>query len=305
MDDAAVIRLNDHQVLVQTVDFFTPIVDDPYTYGQIAAANALSDIYAMGAEPLTAMNIVGFPSCLEHWVLEEILRGGADKITESGAMLVGGHSIESPEPIYGLTVTGICSRDRIITNAGALVGDILVLTKPLGTGIMATAIKGEIASQTEASNIGAIMSELNLFASMAMVLSGAHGCTDITGFGFLGHAGELAVASQVALEIFADSVPVYPGVMEYAAMGLVPAGTYRNKEHMQDRVIFNSGVTEGQQDVLFDPQTSGGLLIAMSRDAYKRFCEFHEAKGRPCPPMVGRVSAGSPGVVTIIDGGME
>ena len=222
MDDAAVIKIAEDQVLIQTVDFFTPVVDDPYMFGQIAAANALSDIYAMGGVPLCAMNIIGFPSCLDLWVLEEILKGGAEKIAEAEALLVGGHSIETQEPIYGMSVTGIANQGKYTANSGARPGDVIVLTKPLGTGIIATAGKGGLATDFELKQISSMMAKLNKIASVAMMAAQGNGCTDVTGFGFLGHAYEMAAASSVSLHFNADLIPVMDGAKEYAAMGLVP-----------------------------------------------------------------------------------
>lgn len=270
--DAAVYRLSDELALVQTLDFFTPVVDDPYIFGQIAAANALSDVYATGAKPLTALNIVCFPSrILGIEILREILRGGTDKVLEAGALVVGGHSVEDSEPKYGLAVTGIVRPDRLVTNSGAKPGDLLVLTKPIGTGLLLLAKKAEMAAAGEAEAAVSSMKQLNRSAAEAMQAAGVHGATDITGFGLLGHARELALASKVGLEINFSKVPVLRGALQAAAMGLVPAGTYHNREYVQPGLVVVNDRTVGDRelDVLCDPQTSGGLLIAVPPEKEK------------------------------------
>lgn len=265
IDDAGVYKLDQERALIQTIDFFTPIVDDPYLYGQIAAANALSDVYAMGGQPLTVLNLVAFPSKkLDINVLGEILRGGADKIMEAGAVLVGGHSIEDEEPKYGLAVTGIAHPDKIITNCAARPGDRLIITKPLGTGIIATAIKAEMAAPEQEKEASRWMATLNREAAAAMVSIGVHACTDITGFGLLGHAHEMAKGSGVNLVIDSASLPVLPGARENAALGLVPGGAYNNRRYLEDEVTIADGVPDELRDILYDPQTSGGLLIAVA-----------------------------------------
>lgn len=266
-DDAAVYRINEDLALIQTLDFFTPVVDDPYTFGQIAAANSLSDIYAMGGEPRLAMNIVCFPKCLEPAVLSEILRGGYDKVAEAGALLVGGHSVSDDEPKYGLSVTGFVQPDRVFTNQGAKPGDILILTKPLGLGIINTAIKGEIIDDYSYKEAVKVMTTLNKYAKEAMdKVKSINSVTDVTGFGLLGHALEMAEASQVSLIIDSSAIPVLPNAPKYASMGLVPAGAYSNRSYIGDKVAFKDGVSEVMKDILYDPQTSGGLLIAVDRD---------------------------------------
>ncbi len=297
LDDAAVILMDDRRALIQTVDFFTPVVDDPYMFGQIAAANALSDIYAMGGVPFCAMNIIGFPSCLELWVLEEILRGGSDKVQEAETLLVGGHSIETQEPIYGLSVTGIMDRTRIIPNAGAKPGNVLVLTKPLGTGIMATAAKGGLLTSAEKSKLAILMAELNKVASEAMSAAGATGCTDITGFGLIGHASELAAASGVSIHFDSATIPLIPGVLEYAGMGMVPAGAYRNRKHAGGHLEKVAEIDEAMEDVLFDPQTSGGLLIALPEDKLAIFNERMAAVKAPPPKIIGHTEERNPGKI--------
>jgi len=294
-DDAAVYYLNEETALVQTVDFFTPIVDDPYLFGQIAAANALSDIYAMGAKPLTALNIVGFPTCsLPLTVLEEILRGGAEKVIEGGAIIAGGHTIQDDEPKYGLSLLGVVHPKKIITNGGAQVGDCLILTKPLGIGIIATATKGQMASPEVKEKAIDSMRALNKKAAELMQDLGAHSCTDITGFGLLGHAWEMAKASQVTLEIESARLPVLPGAREYANFGLVPAGAYQNREYLQDKVEFQGEIPEIEKDILFDPQTSGGLFIALPKEQAEKFLESF-----PQAALVGRILAKSQGKIIV------
>lgn len=263
-DDAGVYRINDSQALVQTVDFFPPIVDDPYAFGQIAAANALSDVYAMGGIPLTALNIVGFPvTTLPKEILTEILRGGNNKVEEAGATIVGGHSIKDKELKYGIAVTGIVHPSRIITNGGAKPGDRLFLTKPLGTGIITTAIKREAVTAKLEQMVIRQMATLNRSASEAMLLVDTHAATDITGFGLLGHAHEMAAASGVTIRIFAEAVPVLPEVLRLSAEGMNPGGANDNRDYLKDKVRLADGLPESLQQVLFDPQTSGGLLIAV------------------------------------------
>ena len=263
-DDAGVYRLSAETALVQTVDFFTPVVDEPYWFGAIAAANALSDVYAMGGRPLTALNIVGFPvGTLPLDVLAEILRGGSDKVREAGVTLVGGHTVDDTEPKYGLSVTGLVHPDKIFTNAGGRDGDLLVLTKPLGTGITTTAIKQGKAPPGLKDSAIALMATLNRGAAEAMVESSAHAATDVTGFGLLGHLAEMAAGSALAATVSAGAVPLLPGVVELAEQGVVPGGTRRNLESLRDRLVFDTAVPEPLRLVLGDAQTSGGLLIAI------------------------------------------
>jgi selenide, water dikinase len=262
-DDAGVYRLTDDLAIVQTVDFFTPVVDDPYTFGQIAAANALSDVYAMGGRPLTAMNIVCFPrDTLDISVLREILRGGLDKLREAGVVLVGGHSVDDVELKYGLSVTGTVHPKRVLTKGGARPGDALILTKPVGTGIINTAVKGGMAGQGAAAAVARSMAALNKAAAEVMLEVGVNACTDITGFGLLGHACEMILEGQVGLRIHSAAVPLFPETVEMARMGLVPGGTYRNKEY-RAKMVDSTGIGEVVLDILFDPQTSGGLFMAV------------------------------------------
>jgi len=263
-DDAGVYRLTDDIALIQTVDFFTPVVDDPYAFGQIAAANALSDVYAMGGKPLTAMNLIAFPTeRLGLEVLAEILKGGADKIQEAGAIIVGGHSIEDAEPKYGLALTGTVHPGRVLTNAGARPGDKLVLTKPIGVGIITTAIKGGVASPEAIAEVTGVMAALNNTAADVMQEVGVNACTDITGFGLLGHASEMARASGVAMKVYADAAPVLAPAREYVRLGIVPAGTRSNLRYLKPFVEFAPEITEEMQLLLADAITSGGLLISV------------------------------------------
>ncbi len=267
LDDAGVYRLADDLAIIQTIDFFTPIVDDPYTFGQIAAANSLSDVYAMGGRPLTAMNIVCFPTkSLDISVLNDILRGGLDKMREAGVALLGGHSIDDKELKYGLSVTGVVHPDRLVTNAGARAGDKLILTKPLGTGIISTALKAGTAGKKTVEKITGCMATLNNRASELMQEVGVHACTDITGFGFLGHTRQVAENSQVGIKIQVASVPFFPEVEELARKGFCPGGLKRNREFYSEMVEIAEHVPEYVQDILFDPQTSGGLLISIAPD---------------------------------------
>jgi selenide,water dikinase len=263
-DDAGVYQLTPDLALVQTVDFFTPIVDDPFTFGQIAVANALSDVYAMGGRPLTAMNLVAFPvKTLASSVLKDILLGGLSKMEEAGVTLVGGHTVDDPEIKYGLSVTGLVHPKKILSNAKAIPGDLLVLTKSIGTGIIATALKGGMASEKAVRQMVESMTALNRKASEKMQALGAHACTDITGFGLIGHGLELAKASHVGLRIWANKVPAFPEAMEYARIGLIPAGAYSNRQFFSCRMDVRSSVSAVLGDLFYDPQTSGGLLISL------------------------------------------
>lgn len=262
-DDAAVYRLNNELAMIQTVDFFTPVVDDPYLFGQIAAANSLSDVYAMGGKPILALNIVCFPSCLPPEMLGEILRGGAQKVAEAGAIIAGGHTIQDDVPKYGLAVTGLVHPQKVLTNAGSSPGDLLILTKPLGTGIINTAAKGELASAETLRAAVDNMLELNNKATVVMLRHNVNSCTDITGFGFLGHAAEMARASNVSFEIWVDRIPVLPGVKDMAAMGMIPAGAYANRDFLSGEIDLPVKLGPVTTAILFDPQTSGGLFISI------------------------------------------
>jgi len=268
LDDAGVYKLSEDLAIIQTIDFFTPIVDDPYDFGQIAAANALSDIYAMGGKPLTAMNVVCFPTkSLDISILKDILRGGIDKMKEAGVTLVGGHSIDDKELKYGLSVTGIVHPKRLVTNAGARAGDKLILTKPLGTGIISTALKAGKAGKETMAKVTKYMATLNKKASELMQKVGVHACTDITGFGLLGHACQLAQNSQVGIKVNSNSIPTFKEVENFANAGLCPGGLHRNREFYGKMVKFSDHVPDYIKDILFDPQTSGGLLIIIAPEA--------------------------------------
>jgi len=273
---------------VQTVDFFPPIVDDPYAFGQIAAANALSDIYAMGGRPLTALNIVGFPlSTMPIEILTEILRGGNDKIEEAGAVVVGGHSIKDKELKFGVAVTGIIETDKVVTNAGAKPGDVLFLTKPLGTGIITTGIKREKSSTNAAEAAIRSMTSLNAKAAELMVRFGAHAATDITGFGLLGHAYEMASASGVTIRISAGTLPLLPQAVELAAEGMIPGGAKDNREFVEPHVRIEDSVDRKLEPLLFDPQTSGGLFIAITAEKAEEFEQALATLGLTSKP-IGR-----------------
>ena len=264
-DDAAVYRLSADQALVATLDFITPVVDDPYVFGTIAAANSLSDIYAMGARPLFALNVVGFPRALPLDTLARILEGGAAKVAEAGIGVLGGHSVDDPEPKYGLVALGLVHPDQIVANAGARVGDRLFLTKPLGIGIVTTAIKRDVAPPATVEEALATMAALNRGAAEAMLAVGPHAATDVTGFGLLGHLLEMLTASGVGAELRLEAVPVVNGVWELARAGVYPGGSQRNLEHVAPRVDFGR-LDMVAQIVLADAQTSGGLLIAVAAD---------------------------------------
>ncbi len=260
-DDAAVYKISEELAVIQTVDFFTPVTDDPYLFGQIAAANALSDVYAMGGEPKLALNLAAFPNCLDTEILGEILKGGADKVMEAGAVLAGGHTISDNEPKYGLCVTGFVHPKKMWKNCGAEPGDLLVLTKPLGSGILSTAEKGGIIREAEHLEAVKTMTTLNKYAAELAKEFQVHCCTDITGFGLAGHAMEMAKGSKKTFVIYAEKLPVLSGAREYAEMGLIPAGAYRNREFLEKDM--ESRISGWREDLLFDPQTSGGLLLAM------------------------------------------
>ena len=279
-DDAGVYRLTPELALVQTVDFFTPIVDDPFTYGAIAAANALSDVYAMGGRPISVLSILAWPAAGDLEDLEAILKGGASKIHEAGAAILGGHSVVDDEIKFGYAVTGTVHPERVLTNAGARVGDVLVLTKALGTGVIATALKRGMARAEDVAASVESMLRLNRDACEEMLRYNVHGCTDVTGFGLLGHARELAVASGVTVEIETDRLNFLPGALEYAAAGAVPGGLGRNRAFVAPSVGTVREFAGEIETLLYDPQTSGGLLIAMDAD---------DARRMTCGRVIGRV----------------
>jgi selenide,water dikinase len=266
-DDAGIYQLDNDTCLIHTVDFITPIVDDPFLFGSIAAANALSDIYAMGGKPLCAMNIVCFPSCsLPVSVLSTILKGGLEKIHEAGALLVGGHTVDDKELKYGLSVTGTVHPEKIVTNRHAVIGDCIILTKPLGTGIISTAQKGKLARRECINAAITSMLSLNRLASECMVETGVHACTDITGFSFLGHAANMAKSSNVSLSIDSQRIPLLEGTQDYASQGMIPEGAYNNEKYFSPRVKLDNPIPNDRLMVLYDPQTSGGLLISVEKN---------------------------------------
>ena len=266
-DDAGVYQIAEDLALIQTVDFFTPIVDDPYWFGQIAAANALSDVYAMGGVPKTAMNLVAFPvKQMDLTILRQIIQGGIDKLKEAGVVLIGGHSVEDKEIKYGLSVTGIIHPARVLTKKNLRTGDRLVLTKPLGTGIVNTAIKASMASAELTDRVSRLMALLNRDAAGIMADFNVSACTDVTGFGLLGHLAEMVCGSAKSVRIDSAQVPVIAEALEFASMGLIPAGAHKNREFREEMIAFAETVPRALQDVLFDPQTSGGLLISISEN---------------------------------------
>jgi len=272
-DDAAVYRLNDKQAIVSTTDFFPPVVDDPYDFGAIAAANAMSDVYAMGGEVLFAINLVAFPSSLDREILREILRGGAEKIAEAGAVVVGGHSVEDKEPKYGLAVTGIVDPQHIKRKGAAKPGDILLLTKPLGTGVVTTAIKQGTAQADDVAAAIQSMKQLNREAARAALAAGATGMTDVTGFGLLGHAQEMAMQAGVNLHLFHSHLLWLPGADKYGREGAFPGGMGRNLDYFAPDVFFDAEIDQLNQDLLWTPETSGGLLVALPPPAVPAFLE--------------------------------
>jgi selenide,water dikinase len=290
-DDAGVYRLDARRALVQTLDFFTPIVDDAFTYGAIAATNSLSDVYAMGGTPLTAMNILGMPEdTVPPEVVAEILRGGSAKCREARCVVIGGHSIRNPEPIYGLSVTGLVHPRRVLTNAGARAGDLLILTKPLGTGIITTAVKRGLAPRPAVRAAVRAMTMLNTPGAAFAAARGIHALTDITGFGLLGHLRSLCVASNVGAEIHADAVPALPHVWRLIADGCVPGGTRANLELANETVRWDRAVTGAQKALLADAQTSGGLLACVAprhADEILRLCRRHRTI---CAAVIGRIT---------------
>ncbi len=292
-DDAAVYRIAPDQALVQTVDFFPPVVDDPYTFGAIAAANALSDIYAMGGTPIMALAIAAFPDNLPPAILSSILQGGADKVAEAGAVVAGGHTVVDAEPKYGLCVTGTVHPDRILAKGRVEPGDVLLLTKPLGTGAVTTAHKRGVAQAAHLDAAVASMLRLNRRAAEFAVACGARTATDITGFGLLGHASEMARSSGVALRIQLGAVPLLPGALDYAAAGVLPGGLGRNRAFLlaDGLVTLGEGVGGPRAELLFDPQTSGGLLVALPPAAAAAFQRRCDEAGEPCAA-IGVAEAG-------------
>ncbi|MCQ6557569.1 selenide, water dikinase SelD [Paenibacillus mendelii] len=298
-DDAGVYKLNDEMAIVQTVDFFTPIVNDPYDFGQVAAANAISDIYAMGGKPLTVLNIVAFPiHTLDKQVLTDILRGAADKVKEAGATLVGGHSIDDKEPKFGLAVTGLVHPDKVRTNAGAKPGDKLILTKPIGVGILTTSIKNNKLDDEEIARVTKVMTTLNKAAAETMEPYDVHACTDVTGFGLLGHASEMAKGSSAGIRISRSLVPVLPRVRELAEAGFVPGGTKNNYAHLEGSVTFAEELDQIDQWILCDAVTSGGLLISV--DSAQADTLLDQLRGAGVDAhLIGEVTSGQAGHITV------
>jgi selenide,water dikinase len=298
-DDAAVYRLSDERALVVTADFFTPIVDDPYDFGRIAAANALSDVYAMGARPLFVLNLVGFPrKLLPEGILEEILRGGSEVARSAGVPILGGHSIDDAEPKYGMVAIGEVDPSRMVTNAGARPGDMLVLTKPLGSGIVATAVKAGAAPDSVVREAVDCMATLNRGASEAMIAAGVVAGTDVTGFGLLGHLRSMARASGVSVRVDADSVPTLVGVRALIEAGHVPGGTRRNLRDLEPDVTFGAAIDEATRVLLADAQTSGGLLIAVSPDRLEALLRQLEGQA-PVSAVIGSCEDGEPGRIVV------
>ncbi|QTA85086.1 Selenide, water dikinase [Desulfonema magnum] len=289
-DDAGVYKITDDLAIIQTVDFFTPVVDDPYWFGQIAAANALSDIYAMGGIPKTAMNLVGFPlKQMDMSVLRRILEGGSDKMKEAGVVLVGGHSVEDNELKYGLSVTGFVHPDQVLTKQNLQPGDQLILTKPLGTGIINTGIKAGLASEEIIQTVTNLMATLNKDAAEVMSNFPVHACTDVTGFGLLGHLAEMVEGTGLGIRLMADNIPIIHETFEYAGMGLIPAGAYKNKEFRESMTEISSSVNPSVPYILFDPQTSGGLLICVSRENADDLLRELKKKGMDSSAIIGEV----------------
>jgi selenide, water dikinase len=301
-EDAGVYRLRDDLAIIQTVDFFTPIVDDPYTFGRIAVTNALSDIYAMGGKPLTAMNIVCFPiRTMDVKILREILRGGLDQMREAGVLLIGGHSVEDNEPKYGLSVTGVIHPDKILFNNGAKAGDYLILTKPLGTGIVSTALKGGLADAALVARSVACMTTLNRKAAELMAETAViHACTDVTGFGFLGHALEMAEGSGIGMRIRAAEVPHFEGIRPFVEEGLVPGGLIRNRKFREKQIDVGPDCPDWLIDILFDPQTAGGLLISLPPAAAAGLLHRMHAAGIDEAAIVGEVIPAPKGIIRVV-----
>ena len=301
-EDAGVYKLSDDLAIIQTVDFFTPIVDDPFTFGQVAAVNALSDVYAMGGRPLTAMNIICFPvRKMDLSILQQVLLGGLNKMREAGVVLVGGHSVEDDELKYGLSVTGVIHPDRVLLNRGARPGDRLILTKPLGTGIVSTAVKGGVADDKLLSEAVACMTTLNREAAELVAQTpGVHACTDITGFGLIGHAAEMIADSDVSIRIRTSDVPFFPGIRELVEGGIVPAGLYRNRDFRAGMVDAAAGCPAWLVDVLFDPQTAGGLFVALAPEQADGLVRKMRSRGLEQAAVVGEVLAEPKGRILLV-----
>ena len=289
-DDALVYKVHDDLAVVQTVDFFPPIVDDPYTFGQIAAANSLSDIYAMGGDPTLSMNLICFPTCLPMDVMAKIMQGGASKVKEAGAIIAGGHTIEDSEPKYGLCVTGFIHPDKAMQNSNCKEGDLLVLTKPLGIGVLTTANKAQLLDQRTYDEMVEAMATLNKYGKDVMMEVGANACTDVTGFGMIGHASEMAKGSGLTIELYSREMPIIEAAIDFAKMGIIPSGAYHNMAFVKDDVRFAEDVPQYMQDLLYDPITSGGLLISLPEEKAHELVKKLEGVTL-CNKIVGRVTA--------------
>ena len=297
-DDAAVYRINDETALIVTVDFFPPITDDPYEFGAIAAANSLSDVYAMGGKPLIALNIVGFPASLDKEILGRTLQGGYAKAAEAECLIVGGHTVDDPEPKYGLSVIGVIEPGKQVSNAGAKPGDVLVLSKPIGTGIITTAGKQGVVDPEVMAGAVETMAALNKPGALAMQRVGVNAATDITGFGLLGHLKSMVKGSGVAAEIDLAAVPVLPGARELLEKGVAPGGTHRNVSSVNDAVTWNAALTDEDRLLLCDAQTSGGLLVSVPADRVNKLVDALHDEGAPCAAVVGRITDGPAGSIT-------
>ena len=288
-DDASVYVLDENTALIQTTDFFPPIVDDPYLYGKIAATNALSDVYAMGGEPKLALNILCAAEGMSDETIRQILRGGYDAAFDAGAIITGGHTIRGAEPIYGLAVSGFVYPEKVLTNSNAKKGDVLILTKPLGVGILTTGAKADLVEKNVMDRIYAQMATLNKSARDIMVRYDVHSCTDVTGFGLMGHSFEMAQGSNCTIHIQVENVPYHTEALELAAMGLVPAGAYRNREYAASGVEHRRNISLAMEDILYDPQTSGGLLFAIAEEAAEA-CLAELRQAIPHAAIVGYVT---------------
>ncbi len=299
-DDSAVYRLTDELALALTIDVFTPVVDDPYAFGAIAAANALSDVYAMGAKPVAMLSFVGFPRGTLPWdVLERILLGGSDKAREAGVDVVGGHTVDDPEPKAGYAVVGVVHPEKVVSNAGGRVGDALVLTKPLGSGILSTAIKRELLDETGIEQVTNVMALLNRNAADAMLEVGVDACTDVTGYGLLGHLQELVAASELSAVVRAGAVPLLPRVLELIEDGVVPDGSWTNLESVGPFVTYSDDVGETHRVALADAQTSGGLLIAVPADRAQRLVDLLGERKTLAAAVIGELTEGEPGTIRV------
>ena len=296
-DDAAVYRINDETALIVTVDFFPPITDDPYEFGAIAAANSLSDVYAMGGKPLIALNVVGFPASLDKEILGKTLQGGYAKAAEAECLIVGGHTVDDPEPKYGLSVIGVVEPGKQVSNAGAKPGDVLVLSKPIGTGIITTAGKQGVVDPDVMAGAVETMAALNRPGAVAMQRVGVNAATDVTGFGLMGHLKSMVKGSGVAAEVNLSAIPVLPGTRELLDNGVAPGGTHRNLSSVEDALTWDKGLTDEDRLLLCDAQTSGGLLMSVPSDRADALVAALREEGAPCAAIVGRITDGPAGTI--------